>query len=136
MELDFALLAEAADTNDVGKVSMLGGGIDGVSLEKVPATIPPIAIVARFSIGPDEWDGQHSISIELQRPQGDRKWIVENAPVDFGKPLSQDRRTYATALVKAAFKFESFGKHEILVYADGGLMKSLALYVNEKSHAE
>jgi len=128
MELDFALLAEAADTSSDGKLHMLGGGFDGVAIPQVGFTAPPLAIIVRFSVDITDFEAEHNFSLQLIRPDGTEKWPVERAPLQFARPL-EGRRSQTTAIVRAVMKFEEIGKHEIKVYGDGVHVKTLDMHV-------
>ncbi|MBA3484259.1 MAG: hypothetical protein H0T51_20855 [Pirellulales bacterium] len=129
MELDFALLAEAADTSIDGKLHMLGGGFDGVAIPHIDYTAPPMAIIARFSVDATEFETEHTLGFRLIRPDGAEKWIVEDAKLQFARPLEEWRRSQTVAIVRAAMKFEQIGKYEIHVYGDGVHLKTLDMHV-------
>lgn len=64
MDLDFALLADAADVS-MGKLYVMGGAFDTVHVPQFPATHPMLAVVLRFLLGPMDLDRKHALQILL-----------------------------------------------------------------------
>ena len=129
MELDFALLAKAAEMSDSGLMSLVGGGFDGIAVEKLPATLPPFAVVARFSAGQDEVQKEHSISFELVSPSGEIKRFVDRSRIEFSPSEHESRLSHASGIAMIGFKFESAGKYQIRLFTNDQLAKTLDLYV-------
>jgi len=130
MELDFALLAEGASAGERAQVHVIGGGFDTVETGGLPAHIP-VAIVARFSVSVDDFEGQHSLRFELLRPDGSESKLGELADATFPPPVGESRRSYLTAVVKAMLKLAEYGRYDVKVFADDQLVKTLPLHVVE-----
>ena len=127
MELDFALLAAAADASQ-GKINLLGGGFDTFNVAKIPATVPPFAIVARFRLTPGEPKEKHTIAVELVSPNGDvEKILKDSGDTRFINPT--ERPTNSLAVIQVAWKFEEAGNYKLRLYGDGQLMKTFDLTV-------
>jgi hypothetical protein len=68
MEIDLALLADAATVDASGKLNILGI-FDRISTSGFPAQHPHIALVLRFTASAKE-SGTHSVVIRLSDPEG------------------------------------------------------------------
>jgi hypothetical protein len=68
MEIDLALLADAATVDASGKLNILGI-FDRISTSGFPAQHPHIALVLRFTASVKE-SGTHSVVIRLSDPEG------------------------------------------------------------------
>ena len=68
MEVDLALLADAATIDGSGKLNILGI-FDRLSTASFPTRHPRLSLVLRFSAGVDEV-GRHRIGITLKGPDG------------------------------------------------------------------
>jgi hypothetical protein len=127
MELDFAFLSSAADFSE-GKFSVIGGGIDTFNVNKLPALVPPIAVLFRFSISEDERDKDHTFSIRLKTPSGAAELLVESR-LPFDK-YSPGRRLRSTTAVQAGFQFTDAGRYGLEILGDGRAFTELDLFVN------
>ncbi|MEQ9399745.1 MAG: hypothetical protein RJQ04_11335 [Longimicrobiales bacterium] len=68
MDIDLALLADAATVDGAGKLNILGI-FDRLGAGSFPARHPRMALVLRFSAGIDE-TGAHEVEIVLRDPDG------------------------------------------------------------------
>lgn len=68
MDIDLALLADAATVDGAGKLNILGI-FDRLGASTFPAQHPRMALVLRFSAGLDE-TGAHEVEIVLRDPDG------------------------------------------------------------------
>ena len=68
MEIDLALLADAATVDGAGKLNILGI-FDRLGAGSFPARHPRMALVLRFSAGQNE-TGKHQVEIVLRDPDG------------------------------------------------------------------
>lgn len=68
MEVDLALLADAATIDAAGKLNILGI-FDRLSTMSFPTRHPHLSLVLRFAAGLDE-AGRHDIEIRLEAPDG------------------------------------------------------------------
>lgn len=69
MDIDLALLADAATVDGAGKLNVLGI-FDRLGAGTFPARHPRMALVLRFTAGLDE-TGKHQVEIRLKDPDGD-----------------------------------------------------------------
>jgi hypothetical protein len=70
MEVDLALLADAATIDAAGKLNILGV-FDRISTGSFPAQHGHMVLVLRFAAGVDEI-GKHEVQISLRDPRGQR----------------------------------------------------------------
>ncbi len=70
MEVDLALLADAATIDGAGKLNILGV-FDRISTSSFPAQHPHMVLILRFTAGVDEI-GTHKVEISLSDPKGHR----------------------------------------------------------------
>jgi hypothetical protein len=131
MELDFAILASAAEANN-GKINLLGGGFDTVHAEDVPFSMPPFALVVRFTLDESESTEGHTIGVEMASPDGDVKGLLDD---DGELPFARGskKKQNAVGIIQIAFQFESFGKYEIRVLGDGEVVKTFELNVEQRT---
>lgn len=69
MEVDLALLADAATIDGSGKLNILGV-FDRLTTANFPAQHPRMVLILRFSAGVQEI-GRHEVAISLRTPGGD-----------------------------------------------------------------
>jgi len=70
MEVDLALLADAATIDAAGKLNILGV-FDRISTSSFPAQHPHMVLILRFTAGVGEI-GTHKVEISLSDPRGQR----------------------------------------------------------------
>jgi hypothetical protein len=68
MDVDLALLADAATIDGSGKLNILGV-FDRLTTTSFPTRHPRLCLVLRFSAGVDEV-GRHQVTISLKGPEG------------------------------------------------------------------
>lgn len=81
MEIDFAVLADAATVDASGKLNVLGV-FDRIQAREFPARHGRIALVLRFSAGVDE-AGSHEVGIRLVSPD-DRELLRLDGRMELG----------------------------------------------------
>ena len=72
MQLQLALLAEAAGILSDGGLSIYGGDFDSLTVAQLPAIAPPICVVLKLVFSPDEEIDGHQVGLEITRPDGRR----------------------------------------------------------------
>ena len=80
MEIDLALLADAATIDGSGKLNILGI-FDRLGTHAFPTRHPRLVLVLRFSAGVHEV-GRHDIGIALKAPDGGEVLAVAPHPVE------------------------------------------------------
>lgn len=69
-EIDYAFLADAAQTAPGHKFHVIGGGVSRVGGRKFPLRHPHLALVVGLSVTPPETDRSHEIRFVLLDPDG------------------------------------------------------------------
>ncbi|MBI4052207.1 MAG: hypothetical protein HY400_06850 [Elusimicrobia bacterium] len=69
MEIDFAVLAEAAEAVG-GKLYMMGGAVDTILSNQVPVIHPRLSLAVRILLSPGEIDRNHHLEVILLDEDG------------------------------------------------------------------
>lgn len=117
MNLDFALLASAADVHD-GKLFLMGGGFDTFNVTNLPGTVPPFAVVLRFSIAEDERGTTHTFGIDYLPPEKELIRLASGKELRFEKHKPGHRST-TTLVLHVSFTFECEGEYGFRIYCNG-----------------
>jgi hypothetical protein len=128
VEIDLALIADAATVDGAGKLNILGV-FDHISAREFPARHERMVLVLRFSAGLDQ-AGTHAVTIAVQDPDGAQVARMDGeiklAP---GRP---DARIRVPQIVHLdGFVFPKAGIYSIQVSIDEQTLTSLALRVSE-----
>lgn len=128
MEIDLALIADAATVDGAGKLNILGV-FDHISAREFPARHERMVLVLRFSAGVDE-AGKHGVTIAVKDPDGGEVARMDGeiklAP---GRP---DGRIRVPQIVHLdGFVFPKAGIYSIQVSLDDETLTTLALRVSE-----
>ena len=70
MQLNFAFLANSSEVTPDGRFFVLGGGIDGFSVESPPGILPSLCMIASISFEVDECDQVYEFRAKLFLPDG------------------------------------------------------------------
>lgn len=129
MQLDWAVLAEHVQVRD-GLAFMLGGGIDTVQTEQLPAALHA-TVLLRLLVHRTEADRDHAIDVRIMDEDGAellkvhrhiRARISEDLPLGWDIPVM-------TAFAISHLELPREGRYSIEVLADGTHLKSLNLRV-------
>ncbi len=128
MEIDLALIADAATVDGSGKLNILGV-FDHISAREFPARHERMVLVLRFSAGMDE-AGTHQVTIEVKDPDGASVARMDGeiklAP---GRP---DARIRVPQIVHLdGFVFPKAGMYSLAVSVDENTLTTLGLRVSE-----
>lgn len=129
MRLDFAFLAQAADflTSD-DKLAAWGIGIDGIEASRMPFQAPPMTLVARILLMPDESERGHTYGVTVIGPQGDEKSLCENEPLST-KHLVKDQPSGSNLVVSLTVVYMNPGSYRFRLFIDGEMSKEIPLHV-------
>ncbi len=128
MEVDLALLADAATIDASGKLNILGI-FDRLSAEHFPVRHPHMVMVLRFTAGMDE-TGQHEVEIVLRSPQGAEVVRVDGElMLGPGSGGMGDGVHVPQVLNMDGLVFEESGRYGFDVRVDGELHVTLPLTV-------
>ena len=130
MELDFALLADAADVAS-GKLFVMGGAFDTIYVPNFPATHPVLAVVFRLLLGPMDLDRKHLLDVTLVDADG-RK--IASAPGELTAAKSPDlpagwKQPFVLPLRFLNTPFEKPGHYSIEIIINDALIKAIPLRV-------
>jgi hypothetical protein len=128
MEVDLALLADAATIDGSGKLNILGI-FDRLTTSAFPTRHPRLSLVLRFSAGIQEL-GKHEVGIVLKAPDG--KQIVR---IDGEMNLSPGPRAGGVVLVPHVLNMDGLvfpgpGRYAFDVRVDGEHHVSIPLSVH------
>jgi len=70
MELQFAFLADAATITNDGLFAVIGGGLDVIETQSMPAIKSTLVLVGRVVFKPSEFGKTHVVACEIHGPSG------------------------------------------------------------------
>ena len=132
MDIDLALLADAATIDAGGKLNVLGV-FDRINAASFPARHGRVAMVLRFTAGLDE-AGEHEVEIVLRGPEGEE--IVRlDGNIQFGPgPMHTGGEIRVPHVLNLdGLVFENPGRHTFEVSVDGEHHRSIPLNVASRS---
>lgn len=130
MDIDLALLADAATIDAGGKLNILGV-FDRINATSFPARHGRLAMVLRFSAGLDE-AGEHEMEIVLRDPDGEELMRLDGnihfgpGPMQAGGEIRVPHVLNLDGLV-----FSEPGRHTFDLRVDGRHLRSISLNVTE-----
>lgn len=130
MDIDLALLADAATVDASGKLNILGV-FDRVTAQTFPARHGRVALVLRFSAGLDD-AGSHELTLRLKGPEGDEIANL-NGTIQFGPgPRASGGRIKVPHVINLdGIVFETAGRYSFDVAVDGTHQVTIPLTVAE-----
>jgi hypothetical protein len=135
MEVDLALLADAATVDAAGKLNILGV-FDRISTGGLPVQHPHMVLVLRFSAGVGEI-GKHVVEISLRDPRGQR--VVQlNGDMQLGptREAAAEGMKVPHILHLDGIVFPTPGRYSFDVVIDGQHHVSVPLHVSGAPVAE
>lgn len=130
MELDFAVLAEAATTTIDGKLNLLGCGYDIFVSPDVPFEVPRVILAMRFLIRPAETNRPYDVEVRLVDGDG-RDVFPPIANRVESRPGRLDGALVPLPLVleMGPLRFLKHGPYSFDVRVEGRVVKSVPLYI-------
>ncbi len=118
MEIDLALLADAATVDGSGKLNILGV-FDRITAGQFPVQHGRISLVLRFQAGAADL-GKHAITIRLVGPSG-KEMMGLNGEIHFGagKQATEEGVRVPQILNLDGIVFETAGRYNFDVSVDG-----------------
>jgi hypothetical protein len=130
MEIDMALLADAATVDASGKLNILGI-FDRITVAELPAHHPHLSLVLRVSASLGE-AGLHKMEIVLQDPTGSRVMGMNGEfHVGPGPALAGGQVRIPQVLNIERLVFPKAGRYAFNVSLDGEHQVSIPLFVQE-----
>ncbi|TVP55866.1 MAG: hypothetical protein EA351_09650 [Gemmatimonadales bacterium] len=131
MNLDFALIADAATVDGGGKLSVLGI-FDRIRAREFPARHGRIALVMRLAAGPEDAGG-HEADIRLVDPKGEQVLRLDGTlRVGEAPPGASGAITRVPHVLNLdGITFKVPGVYEFEIRIDGDLVSTLPLTLEE-----
>ncbi len=127
-EIDFAFLADAAETPPGQKFHVLGGGITRLGGPSFPLRHPHIALVMSLVVTAAELGREHEIRFLLLDPEGDEVASATSSLVASGNAEGRDTNlTFAVDLWNLTFTAP--GDYSFRILVNGSERKRLPLVV-------
>ncbi len=130
MDIDLAVLADAATVDSAGKLNILGI-FDRISTSRFPAQHPHVALVLRFAASMNE-AGAHAIQIRLSDPEG--KEVVRlngDLKVGPGPAVAGGRVRIPQVINMERLVFARAGRYAFDVSVDGEHQVSVPLFLHD-----
>ena len=130
MDVDLAVLADAANMTENGKLNILGA-FDNFNLgPSFPAQSPTFAIVARIVAHPSEFGG-HDLVIRLADADGKELAKLE-AHFEVARKRASAKPARIPVILQAQVKFQEPGEYVFDVLIDGRWEKTIPLEVRRR----
>ena len=130
MEIDLALLADAATVDASGKLNILGV-FDRISASGFPARHPHVSLVLRFGASMNE-AGDHKVEIVLKDPEGGEVVRLNgDIRVGPGPPATGGRVKVPQVVNMERLVFQTPGRYSFDVSVDGEHHVSVPLFLHE-----
>ena len=134
MEIDLALLADAATVDVSGKLNILGV-FDRIAAPEFPAPHPHLSLILRYSAGLDS-AGSHKVEILLRDPDGEEVVrVTGEIHIRPGPPNMGGRVRVPQVLNLGRLVFPKPGRYAFDVSVDGEHHLSLPLTLDEAGGA-
>lgn len=130
MEIDLALLADAATVDASGKLNILGV-FDRISANRFPAQHPHVSLVLRFGASMNE-AGDHKVTIVLRDPDGEEVVRLNGEmKVGLGSVASGGRVRVPQVVNMDRLVFKKEGRYSFDVSVDGEHHVSVPLHLHQ-----
>jgi hypothetical protein len=130
MEVELALIADAATVDGAGKLNILGV-FDRISASMFPAQHPHISLVLRFGASLNE-AGDHKVEIVLRDPDGGEVVRLNgDIKVGLGRPAAGGRIHVPQVINMERLVFEKPGRYSFDVGVDGVHQASVPLFLHD-----
>lgn len=132
MEIDLALLADAATIDGSGKLNVLGV-FDRINASEFPVRHGRVALVLRFHAGIQE-SGEHEVEIVLRDPRDEEKVRLDGS-IQFGPgPMQQGGEVRVPHVLNLdGLVFEQAGRYAFDIRVDDDHLRSIPLTIVDRS---
>ncbi|MCA9737418.1 MAG: hypothetical protein R3E98_13655 [Gemmatimonadota bacterium] len=128
MEIDVALLADAATIDAAGKINILGA-FDRIEVQGFPAQHPRITLVLRFSGGLGDVGG-HDVRLSMRGPKGEQVFGINGQiQVSAGPPTAGGLFRLPHVINLDGIVFQSPGSYAFDVSVDTRMLVTVPLLV-------
>lgn len=130
-ELDFAVLANAAQVGNDHLISMLGGGWDTATLPEDAFPVGVVlTVVFRLLLDQDELEGKYTGEVVVQREDGERlssvTFALEMQPID-ERDLPPGWKSSVPFVIPVPAQMAGAGIYEVVITLDGRPLKTIPL---------
>lgn len=131
MDVEYAFLADAAETPPNGKLYVLGGGFDEIRAPQFPVTHSYLSLVVKLRFHPAECDRLHRLEIELWDPDGQRLGPHLKTEVAAPRrPHAPTRPSHAQIVLNmVGIQFPRPGEYAFHILVNGQHLRSVPLYL-------
>lgn len=132
MEIEFAFLADAADSPQNGKLYVLGAGLSELMAHHVPIQHPTMSVVVCLKVHPTECNRTHRLEVEMWDEDGNRLPPSLNAEfVAQRHPQYPNRPTFVQLVWNIlGLELQQVGEYEFHIIVNGQHLRTLPLYVS------
>jgi hypothetical protein len=127
-EIDFAFLADAAQTEPGQKFHVIGGGVNRLGGRSFPLRHPHLALVVGLRVTTPETGRAHEVRFVLLDPQGDQVADATGSLVAHGQPDGRDT-TVTLSIDLWNLVFPAAGDYSFRLLVNGSEQKRLPLVV-------
>lgn len=130
MEIDLALVADAATVDASGKLNILGV-FDRITTTGFPAKHPRLSLILRLSASMNE-AGEHAVEITLRDPEGGEMGRIQGTVgVGFGPSDTGGRVSVPQVINMDGVVFKQAGRYSFDVQIDGDHHVSVPLFLHQ-----
>jgi hypothetical protein len=127
-DIDFAFLADAAETNPGQKFNVLGGGVSRIGGPSFPLRHPHLALVVSLTVTAPELDHEHELKFLLLDPDGGEVASAVSQLVAHGSTEGKDTNlTFSIDLWN--LQFNSPGDYSFRILVNGSERRRLPLSI-------
>ncbi len=131
-EIDFAFLADAAETNPGQKFHVLGGGVSRIGGPGFPLRHPHLALVVSMTVTAPELGREHEIRFLLLDPEGAEVASATSSLVAQGETEGRDTSlTFSIDLWNLTFNAP--GEYSFRILVNGSERRRLPLSIVQSS---
>lgn len=138
MQLEFAIMCDAAEVNSSGLIYILKGGYDITVVSEFPVIIHQVILVVRILCNPEEVNHQHILISQIIDPHGhilpSKITVPFTTPVYPGHPDRPNK--YTLKLEHRSVSFDEPGDYTFRFLVDGLQLGQAGLEVKRKEGKE
>jgi hypothetical protein len=136
MQLEYALLSEGAERLVDGRFSLFGCDFDVIEVPEVPTQLF-CRLLMKFSLEEGESLDGHVVKLEIENPQGERKFGGESELViEANEKRPKGLKLNANLNVRLGIQFLSFGIQKFHIFVDGTEVKEIRLAIIQMEQKE
>jgi hypothetical protein len=130
-DIEYAVLADAADARPGQKFAVIGGGVTRLGGAQFPLRHPHLALVCGLTVTTPEFNKEHDLQFVLLTPEGQPLSNANAKVVANGPPDGRDT-VLTFSLDMWNLTFPAPGDYSIRILVDGSERKRLPLVVEQQ----